>query len=108
MLVDLNHIEVQFQYQGHWFKVKVILVNSFGMTSLCHSYGHQGQGHLKVKVIYESNCKCFDFYHEAGSGPSTKMQCDSWLIWHKFCKTRTIMLFPSLSLLLTLDLVLFH
>ena len=48
MLVDLDHIDVNFEYQGHWFKVKVILVNSFGMTYLCHLYGHQ------VKVISKS------------------------------------------------------
>ena len=36
------------------------------------SWSSQGQGHCKFKVIPESSCKCLDFYHEAGGGPSTK------------------------------------
>ena len=41
------------------------------MNIIWYEYGHQGQNHFEVKVIPESNFKCFDFYLEAGSGPST-------------------------------------
>ena len=35
--------------------------------------GHKlGQGHLMVKVIPRSNCKCLTFYQQAGGGPSTE------------------------------------
>ena len=42
------------------------------MTNLWYYYDHQGQSHLKVKVIPESNYKCLGFYPEVGSAPSTK------------------------------------
>ena len=71
---------VKFDYQGHWVKAKVTfgkmrflncwIPNSFAVTVLWYEYGHQGQGHLKVKVIPKSNCKRFDFSLEVGSGPS--------------------------------------
>ena len=34
-----------------------------------------GQGHLKVKVIPRSNCKCLNFCQQAGGGPSTGNFC---------------------------------
>ena len=50
------------------------------MTNIWHQYGHQGhsdqrqvQGHLKVKIIPESNCKCFDLYHKVSGGYSTEI-----------------------------------
>ena len=48
------------------------LNNNFGTTYLLYQYGHQGQCHFEVEVIPESNCKCLDFYHEAGGGDSNQ------------------------------------
>ena len=36
------------------------------------SRSSQGQGHLEVKVIPESNCKCLDFYPKASGAASTE------------------------------------
>ena len=36
------------------------------------SRSHQGKGHIKVKVIPRSNCKCLTFYRQVGGGPSTE------------------------------------
>ena len=44
--------------------------NSFVVTNLWYYYGHQGQGHPKVKLIPESNYRCLDFY-EKGCGESS-------------------------------------
>ena len=42
------------------------------LIRLSRSRPSQGQCHFEVKVIPESNCKCLDFYPEAGDGPSTE------------------------------------
>ena len=72
-----------FHNQGHRVKVKVIFVNwLFWLLDTKHidmiikvkviSGVKVISSHVKVKVIPESNCKCLDFYPEAGGGPSTK------------------------------------
>ena len=60
--------------QGHFGKISYYgyqTSNTFAVTNIWHRYGHQDKGHLKVKIFPESNCKCFNFYQEAGSRPST-------------------------------------
>ena len=65
MVVHLDHIQVKFEYKGHWVKVKVIswkmLIllhwHQFNLIWLVWGQGHKwGQGHSKVKVILRSNC----------------------------------------------------
>ena len=42
------------------------------VMNLPKTLSHQDQGYFEVKVILESNCKCLDYYPEAGGGPSTE------------------------------------
>ena len=74
MVVQLDHIYVKFEYQGHWIKVKVTLVKLASWTVGCQiclvrpAYGtdvvikvkviswsrsSQDQSHFKVKAILE-------------------------------------------------------
>ena len=57
------------EYEGHWVKVKVILLKLASWT-----VGHQiGQGHTKVTVILRTRSfknqiiMCFDFHPKVGS-----------------------------------------
>ena len=64
MQVHLDHIQVKFEYQGHWVKVKVILekmsLTYLNLLIICMwlqvinkvKVTHQGKGHIKVKVKY--------------------------------------------------------
>ena len=64
MQVNLDHIQVKFEYQGYWLKVKVILEKNsftyFNLLIICMwlqiinkvKVTHQGEGHIKVKVKY--------------------------------------------------------
>ena len=47
--------------------------HQFNLVWLVWGRGHEwGHGHTKVKVIPRSICKCFEFYWQAGGGPSTE------------------------------------
>ena len=55
-----DHIKVKLGCQGHWFMVKVTLVNEifhpnfFTMTNLWYYYYHHGQACPIIKVIQKS------------------------------------------------------
>ena len=64
MMVHLDHIQVNFEYQGHWFKVKVI---SWKMLILLPGHHLTLFDLSGVKVINEVKV-----YQQAGGGPSTE------------------------------------
>ena len=55
------------QGQGHILE-NANLATSISAKFVLHVYG---QGHLKLKVIPGSNCKCLTFYRQPGDGPSS-------------------------------------
>ena len=63
MVGNLDHVKVKFEYQGHWAKVKVTLVND--LFKLLDTKFFCCGRHSRIKL-------CFDFCLEAGGGPSTE------------------------------------
>ena len=116
MVVHLDHIFGKFEYQGYWIKFKVILVKWATLTSDTkfiiydkymvllwspRSRSSEGQGHCKFKVIPDSNCKCLEFYHEAGGGPSTEGHSCYFVLFKKerFCLVNLSILYNASKLL---------